>query len=739
MNILENLNDSQREAVLQTEGPLMIIAGAGSGKTTVLTRRLAYILQEKKADPYQILALTFTNKAAKEMKERIEKMAGPEAKNIWMGTFHSIFAKILRFESTNIGYSSNFTIYDQEDAQSLIKSIIRELKFDEKTFKPNAVSFLISKAKNNLVDPDEYRAKYVQDEITEVASKVYYIYEDRLVKANAMDFDDLLIKPLILFKNHPEILQKYQNRFKYIMVDEYQDTNYAQYMITKQLAAKHVNLAIVGDDAQSIYAFRGANIENILSFQKDYPDCKIIKLELNYRSTSTIVDAANDIIAKNKNQIKKKVYTTNETGDKIKIIEGLNEQEEAQKIATAIREQKQIFSFQNRDFVVLYRTNAQSRAIEDSLRRAGLTYKIFGGLSFYKRKEIKDVLAYLKLAINPYDEEAIKRVINYPTRGIGVSTIERLVEIATANDMKLWDVILKIKTLDNSRFAPTVHSFGMMIQTFANYASTDSAFDTVNYITKNSGILKDLHVVNDSESIARWENVQELINAAKEFTDKQENTDKSLAAFMAEVSLFTDLEQEGEDPGNYISLMTIHSAKGLEFNSVFITGLEENLFPSMMAMNSRAEIEEERRLFYVAVTRAKKKLTLCFANSRYKFGKITPGEKSRFMDEVGSDYLEPDSMLKRGGLISLNQPGFLNNQPRKLIKISELNSTPSENFQGDDLTNLTVGSKVAHPKFGNGEVIELEGTGGDARATVTFKAFGQKVLILKYAKMKIIE
>ncbi len=739
MNILENLNDSQREAVLQTEGPLMIIAGAGSGKTTVLTRRLAYILQEKKADPYQILALTFTNKAAKEMKERIEKMAGPEAKNIWMGTFHSIFAKILRFESTNIGYSSNFTIYDQEDAQSLIKSIIRELKFDEKTFKPNIISFLISKAKNNLVDPDEYRAKYVQDEATEVASKVYYIYEDRLVKANAMDFDDLLIKPLILFKNHPEILQKYQNRFKYIMVDEYQDTNYAQYMITKQLASKHVNLAIVGDDAQSIYAFRGANIENILNFQKDYPDCKIIKLELNYRSTSTIVDAANDIIAKNKNQIKKKVYTTNETGDKIKIIEGLNEQEEAQKIATSIREQKQIFSFQNRDFVVLYRTNAQSRAIEDALRRAGLTYKIFGGLSFYKRKEIKDVLAYLKLAINPYDEEAIKRVINYPTRGIGVATIERLVEIATANDMKLWDVILKIKTLDNSRFAPTVHSFGMMIQTFANYASTDSAFDTVNYITKNSGILKDLHVTNDAESIARWENVQELINAAKEFTDKQENTDKSLAAFMAEVSLFTDLEQEGEDPGNYISLMTIHSAKGLEFNSVFITGLEENLFPSMMAMNSRAEIEEERRLFYVAVTRAKKKLTLCFANSRYKFGKITPGEKSRFMDEVGSDYLEPDSMLKRGGLISLNQPGFLNNQPRKLIKISELNSTPTENFEGDDLTNLAVGCKVAHPKFGNGEVIELEGTGGDARATVTFKAFGQKVLILKYAKMKIIE
>ena len=605
MDFLDQLNNAQREAVLNLDGPQLVIAGAGSGKTRVLTYRLAFILSQGLADPQELLALTFTNKAAKEMKERIFHLIGPEAKSLIMGTFHSIFSRILRIEAEKIGYTSSFTIYDSDDSLRQIKAILKEQNLNDKIYKPTIIRNTISMAKSQMVSPKEY-LDHAADDFNLKVAKVYQLYNLRLLQSNAMDFDDLLLKPIQLFNSHPDVLHKYQHRFKYIMVDEYQDTNMAQFILTNKLAAVHENICVVGDDAQSIYAFRGANIKNILNLKKHYPDLKIFKLEQNYRSTQNIVNAANSVIKRNRDQIEKKVFTENEAGDRILVLEAGSEQEESRKITGLIREQKQMHNYFNKDFAILYRTNAQSRALEDELRRTGLTYKVFGGLSFYQRKEIKDVVAYMRLAINPMDEQAVRRIINYPTRGIGKTTIEKLTVIADQNSMPLWEVMEKVgKTGLNKRAVTAISGFVTMIKSFAAVAKSNDAYDTAAHIAKQSGILKDLHSENSIEGLGRWENVQELLNAAQSFVEESDADDVSLESFLADISLFTDQDQKIEKT-DYITLMTIHSAKGLEFKSVFLAGMEENLFPSALSMETRADLEEERRLFYVAVTRQKK-------------------------------------------------------------------------------------------------------------------------------------
>lgn len=741
MEFLSELNEAQRAAAKNVVGPTMIIAGAGSGKTRTLTYRLAFIIDQGHADPFEILALTFTNKAAKEMKERIAKLVGPEARNIWMGTFHSLFARMLRYEAEKIGFTKNFTIYDTDDSQSMLRKIVKELKLDDKTYKPKVLYFHISSAKNALVDPLTYTAEYVTDSFTNSVARIYTIYQNRLLQSNAMDFDDLLMKPIELFEKHPESLRRWQDRFRFIMVDEYQDTNHAQYVICKMLSASHRNICVVGDDAQSIYSFRGANIKNILNFRKDYPETQVYKLEQNYRSTGTIVEAANSIIARNKNQIKKKVFTENDKGDLIKVMEASSEAEEGRLVTDSIREQIMRKNFQYKDFAVLYRTNAQSRAIETELRRANVKYKIFGGLSFYKRKEIKDVLAYLKLAVNPVDEAALIRVLNYPTRGIGKTTQDKIAVQADQHNLKLWEALRLVNEWPVSgRAKNSIRAFVEKIEYFGVVAGQKNAAEAATVIAKESGILKELHSDNDIESLSRWENVQELLNAAQEFVEDTDNDSDKLDAFLAEVSLFTDQDEKLEDT-NFVTLMTIHAAKGLEFPSVFLVGLEEELFPSAMSMQSRADLEEERRLFYVAVTRAKHHLTLSYAKSRYKFGAPQYNPVSRFLQEVDEEFVtfpKKDSPLPHKMRETRQIPGPSLRPLRNPRKVSRGGESSSNTFKGDDLAKLAEGMRVEHHKFGKGRVEVLEGSGSERKATVFFQNKGKKVLLLKYAKLRIL-
>lgn len=739
MYFLNELNDAQRAAVEATDGPVMIIAGAGSGKTRVLTYRLAFLIDQGLADPFQILALTFTNKAAKEMKERIVKLVGSDAKNIYMGTFHSIFAKMLRFEAEKLGYTSNFTIYDSDDTESMIKKVVDSLNLDPKKFKPRVMYTHISSAKNALVDPEDYAINYVTDEQSNIIARIYKIYQSRLFDSNAMDFDDLLMKPIELFKRFPDVLEKWQRRFKYIMVDEYQDTNHAQYVITKMLADGYGNICVVGDDAQSIYSFRGATIKNILNFRKDWENTQIFKLEQNYRSTGNIVGAANSIIARNKDQIKKNVFTENAEGDLIQVLEAPTEQEESRMITDIIRDQKMRNNYRNMDFAVLYRTNAQSRAVETELRRANIRYKVFGGLSFYRRKEIKDVTSYLKLAINPQDQASLLRVINYPARGIGGTSLDRLTVLADEKGLSLWDALMRVADFPElGRARKAFEDFVLMIRTFGIKAKELNAYDCASYIAKQSGILKELHQDNDLESLSRWENVQELLNAAKEFTEDKNNDSHALDAFLAEISLFTDQDEKHEDP-DFVTLMSIHAAKGLEFPSVFVVGLEEELFPNFMSLQSRADLEEERRLFYVAVTRAKERLAISWAKTRYKYGNLQYNEPSRFLDEVEEAFL---TFPNRRKVPMAQRPSIPGMPPRPgaipaISAQARARGTTGE-IEGDDLSQLSAGMAVQHGKFGTGSVMAVEGVGNERKATVFFESTGQKVLLLKYAKLKIL-
>ncbi|MCL4639229.1 MAG: UvrD-helicase domain-containing protein [Olivibacter sp.] len=760
MDYLQGLNPSQRAAVEQTDGPVMIVAGAGSGKTRVITYRVAHLIQ-KGIDPFNILVLTFTNKAAKEMRERIMKVVGNEAKNIWMGTFHSVFAKILRVEAHHIGYPANFTIYDTDDSKSLIRSILKEMQLDDKLYNANFVYNRISAAKNNLISAAEYQ-KNAQIQAEDQSGgrgnlgQIYQTYSQRCYKAGAMDFDDLLFKTNVLLNQHPEVLYKYQTKFKYLMVDEYQDTNFSQYLIVKRLAAINENICVVGDDAQSIYAFRGANIQNILNFEKDYPDLKVFKLEQNYRSTQNIVNAANSIISNNKNQLKKNVFSENETGDKLKVVRAFSDNEEGKMVAENILQDRSLQSLRFKDFAILYRTNAQSRAMEEALRKLNIPYKIYGGTSFYQRKEIKDLIAYFRLTFNPNDEEALKRVINYPRRGIGDTSVERIFIAADQHQKSIWEVITTPQQYLDGRTAAVVYPFGSLIQSFQVLAKNNSAYDTALHIAQHSGILKDLYEDKSVEGLNRYENIQELLNGIKEFSEREDIAEKGLDVFMQDIALLTNDDNDKNPNADTVSLMTIHSSKGLEFPQVFIVGLEENLFPSQLALNSRTELEEERRLFYVAITRAEKKLTLSYATSRYRWGTLNNCEPSRFIDEIDPRYLALDfsapTASKSSGddvfgkaRTAWSQPQsqdiFTKPKPKVVPKTTSIlpkAHQPSAGFAPSDTSNLQVGMEVEHERFGFGKVINLEGNKPDIKATIFFKELGQKQLLLKFAKLRIV-
>lgn len=758
MDYLAGLNPSQRAAVEQTEGPVMIVAGAGSGKTRVITYRVAHLIR-KGVDPFNILVLTFTNKAAKEMRERIMNVVGAEAKNIWMGTFHSIFARILRVEAELIGYPKNFTIYDTDDTKSLIRAILKEMNLDDKLYNANYVYGRISAAKNNLISPQEYnRNEALLAEDRENGrpqmGQIYMTYAQRCYRAGAMDFDDLLFKTNVLLNKYPEVLHKYQHQFKYLMVDEYQDTNFSQYLIVKRLAAVHENICVVGDDAQSIYAFRGANIQNILNFQKDYPDVRVFKLEQNYRSTKTIVNAANSIIANNKNQLEKNVFSENEEGEKIKVVRAFSDNEEGKLVAEAILQEKALKSLNFKSFAVLYRTNAQSRAIEEALRKLNIPYKLYGGTSFYQRKEIKDLIAYFRLTFNPNDEEALKRIINYPRRGIGDTTIEKIIVAADRNQYRLWDVVANAQMFLDGRSATAVQNFATMIQSFQAVASRSNAFDTAMHIAQHSGILKDLYEDKSVEGLARYENIQELLNGIKEFSEREDIEEKGLDVFLQDVALLTNDDNDKDPNADTVSLMTIHASKGLEFPVVFIVGLEENLFPSQMSLNSRSELEEERRLFYVAVTRAEKKLHLSYATSRYRWGTLNTCEPSRFLDELDPRYLDldfkPRAMHADEGSFKTDRIAWQTKgddmfskpkpKPVKTTAILPKAHIPTPGFAPSDMRKIQVGMEVEHQRFGFGKVVNLEGTNPDnMKATIFFKELGQKQLLLKFAKLRIVD
>ncbi|MBE9601735.1 ATP-dependent helicase [Pedobacter sp. MC2016-24] len=770
MDYLAGLNPQQRAAVENTQGPAMIVAGAGSGKTRVITYRVAHLI-EKGVDAFNILVLTFTNKASKDMRERISKVIGSEAKNIWMGTFHSVFAKILRVEAEKIGYPSNFTIYDTDDSKSLIRAILREMQLDDKLYNANFVYNRISSAKNNLVSYTEYmeNAEIQAEDISNkrpLIGVIYETYTKRCFKAGAMDFDDLLFKTNVLLKTHPDVLNKYQQKFKYLMVDEYQDTNFSQYTIVKKLAAAYQNICVVGDDAQSIYAFRGANIQNILNFERDYPDLKVYKLEQNYRSTQNIVEVANSIIANNKNQLEKNVFSDNEAGDRIKVQRAFTDNEEGKIVAEAIVQERSSKGYTYHDFAILYRTNAQSRAMEEALRKLNIPYKIYGGLSFYQRKEIKDLIAYFRLTFNPADEEAIKRVINYPKRGLGDTTVEKILVAADKHDTTMWQVICNPQQYIEGRIANQLNDFAMMIQSFAAEAKKLDAYETALYIAQHSGILKELHSDNTEEGRGRHENIQELLNGIKEFGEREDIEDRSLAVFMQDIALLTNDDKKDDKSLDTVSLMTIHSSKGLEFKNVFVVGLEENLFPSQMSLNSRTDLEEERRLFYVAVTRAEKKLTLTYATSRYRWGTLTNCEPSRFIDEINARYLEIE--VVKPAKSSLGEDSF-NDERRswtqqrdsfskpKMSSPSSSSTTssapprpkttsmlpkahvPTPGFAPDPANAFQNGMDVEHEKFGFGKIISLEGTLPDVKATVFFQGLGNKQLLLKFAKLRIVK
>jgi DNA helicase-2/ATP-dependent DNA helicase PcrA len=756
-NLLQNLNKSQLEPTLQTDGPMIVIAGAGSGKTRVLTYKIAYLMS-KGVDAYNILALTFTNKAAKEMKERISSMLEDnESKNLWIGTFHSVFAKILRIEADRLGYPSNFTIYDTQDSQRLVSSIISELNLDKEIYKYKQIYSRISSYKNNLITVKAYNSNNELIEADRQARRprlidIYTEYVNRCFKSGAMDFDDLLLKTNELLSRFPEVLSKYQNMFRYVLVDEYQDTNHSQYLIVKALSDKFQNICVVGDDAQSIYGFRGANINNILNFQKDYDDVKLFKLEQNYRSTKNIVKAANSLIEKNQKRLEKVVWTENDEGNKIKVNRLLTDGDEGRFVASSIFENKNSKQLQNKDFAILYRTNAQSRAFEDSLRKRNIPYRVYGGLSFYQRKEIKDVLAYLRLIINSNDEEAFKRVINFPARGIGQTTINKLLIEANTLNISLYSVCKELEGLKiniSSGIKIKITNFINLIETFKISAKNKNAFDIANEVVNDSGIIKTYSSLTSIEDQAKIQNIEEMLNGIKDFVEIQREVPEStgsISEFLEDVALATDSDKDDQDK-NKVALMTIHLAKGLEFPIVYIVGLEENLFPSAMNLNSRNDLEEERRLFYVALTRAEREAYLTYALSRYRWGKLTDSEPSRFIDEIDEEYLDILTSVNENKFKPLirakesNEPSFNKLRFKKVIakpkgnfkKIQE-NSNNSNLFDN----KLVVGNIVEHIRFGNGEVVNIEGRGADIKAEINFENGGVKKLLLRFAKLKII-
>lgn len=743
---LAELNPPQREGAVNTEGPCMIIAGAGSGKTRVLTYRIAHLITHHKVDPFNILSLTFTNKAAKEMRNRIEKVVGSDARNIWTGTFHSVFARILRSEATKLGYPSNFTIYDTVDTKSLIKNIVKEKGLDDKVYKPNVVYNRISSAKNRLVSWQEYQKNpvYQSDDIENGKPKmadIYKTYVQRCFKADAMDFDDLLFNTNVLFRDFPDALNKYQQRFHFIMVDEFQDTNISQYLITKKLAAVRQNICVVGDDAQSIYAFRGADIQNILNFEKDYPDLKIIKLEQNYRSTQNIVNAANSVINNNKAQLRKEIWTSNEDGHQLELLKALSDNEEGKLVASAIFEEKHHNQLRNSDFAILYRTNSQSRAMEEALRRMNIKYKVVGGLSFYQRKEIKDLLSYLRFVVNQNDEQALRRIINLPKRGIGLGTVDKMVVAAFDHDMNLWEVIDNAESFVSGRAANAIRDFAIMIHSFMISAQKKDAYEAASHIAKNSGLLKDLYEDKTIEGLNRYDNVQELLNAIKEYVDNPEVEEKNLGAFLQEIALATDADDKKNDVEDAVTMMTIHSAKGLEFKYVFIVGMEEDLFPSQMMLSSRADLEEERRLFYVAITRAEKRVYLSYAVNRYRFGRLKNCEPSRFLEEIDPQFIRVNRTLSTKEPVGTSSyaknlvSGI--NQQQKRPFVQKTNYQPSIDFAPSDTSKLVKGMKVEHPKFGFGTVKEMDIQGSQRKARVIFDQVGVKTLLLAFAKLKI--
>tara|TARA_B100000683_G_scaffold241716_1_gene249966 strand:+ start:7238 stop:9496 length:2259 start_codon:yes stop_codon:yes gene_type:complete len=750
-NYLQDLNNDQRKAVEQTEGSSMVIAGAGSGKTRVLTYKIAHLLKHG-VNPFNILALTFTNKASKEMKERIDKIVGGnKSKSLWMGTFHSVFSRILRIESEKIHYPRNFTIYDTADSKSLIRSIIKELNLDKDIYKVGTIQNRISSLKNNFITPDRYK-NYPELTQTDQKAKrtefgrIYHLYVQRCFKSGAMDFDDLLIKTYKLLEDFPESLYKYQNQFKYILVDEYQDTNHIQYLIIKKLAALNENICVVGDDAQSIYAFRGANIQNILNFKLDYPDYKLYKLEQNYRSTKNIVEAANSLIKHNEKQIEKDVWTNNKIGDEIIICESSTDNDEGRLVANTIKELLSDDNYNN--FAILYRTNAQSRALEESLRKTGIPYKIYGGLSFYQRKEVKDLLSYFRMSINPNDEEALKRTINYPARGIGATTIQKLIIASNENNTSIWDIISKIEDLNlkiNSGTRKKLAEYETLIKSFSAQIETKDAYDVAEIITKSSGLFSLLNSDKTPEGISRFENIQELLNGIKDFTENYDGElSPILSEFMKDVALLTDSDNEKKEDYNKVTLMTIHASKGLEFPHVFVVGMEEGLFPSMMSGNSQSELEEERRLFYVAITRAKKRLFLSHANIRFKWGQYIDSEESRFLSELDPQFVIRRNFAKSHETEIKPHEIFVKTRPEnkeQLVqkKFVKINSKKNYNINKSDLSDLKNGQVVKHSKFGTGKIINIEGEGGNKKATVYFNGFGNKQLLLKFAKLEIVK
>jgi len=817
MDYLKGFNERQREAVETIDGPLMIVAGAGSGKTKVLTTRIAHLMA-KGVDAFNILALTFTNKAAKEMKERVEHILGNhEARNLYIGTFHSVFARILRTEANKLGYPNNFTIYDTDDAKSVIKTVINEMNLDDKHYKPSTVYNRISSAKNALVNAEEYKNDWhLQQEDMRAnrpaIAQIFDAYSKRCFKNGAMDFDDLLIKFYELLKNFPESLSKYQRKFQFIMIDEYQDTNPAQYEIIKLLGAMHENVCVVGDDAQSIYSFRGATIENILQFQKDYDNVHVVKLEQNYRSTKNILHVANEVIANNKNQIEKILFTDNTDGEKIRLVRTMTDNDEGKFVADTIQEQKLRNHYRNKDFAILYRTNAQSRAFEESLRRMAIPYIIYGGISFYQRKEIKDFIAYLRLIVNPRDEEALKRVINYPARGIGKTTVDKCVLFANERNISMWEVLTRSRELGfKAGTADAIDEFVTMIKSFASMLQKNNAYEVAVHVGKQTNLVKELFNDKSTEGLQRYENIQELLNSIKEWVDDTTNRQQidddgvviadnpfeekdkpqqqltfeaapteeqlkvgpiSLGAYLQQITLLTDADEKDPDADS-VKLMTIHAAKGLEFECVFAAGLEEMLFPNALSINTREELEEERRLFYVVITRAKKKLWITYANTRYKFGQIVQNEPSRFLDELPETHI--DKSYAGGGL--RNQSSFGGGSAfdrmkgwgnkgndyddvaraekkygpppsQKKTTTSSLitparNQTiehkPAADFVASDTSNLQEGQKVEHQKFGFGVVAKMEGSAHNPIATVKFELNGEKKIMLNYAKLRIIE
>lgn len=758
---LEGLNERQKEAVEHIEGPLMIVAGAGSGKTKVLTTRIAHLMH-KGVDAFHILALTFTNKAASEMKERVEKILGnTEARNLYIGTFHSVFARILRAEANKLGYPNNFTIYDTDDAKSVIKSIVNDLNLDDKHYKPAYVYNRISAAKNSLIDPVAYKLdSYIQQEDARsnrpMMADIYDAYAKRCFKNGAMDFDDLLFKMHVLLTHFPEVLAKYQHRFQYVLIDEYQDTNMAQYQIIKMLGAVHENICVVGDDAQSIYSFRGATVQNILQFQDDYEDVKVVKLEQNYRSTQSILNVANQIISNNKNQIPKSLWTDNIEGEKIILVRTLTDNDEGRFIADAITEQKLRNHYHNKDFAILYRTNAQSRSFEESLRRMNIPYKLYGGVSFYQRKEIKDFLAYLRVIVNTQDEENMKRIINYPVRGIGKTSIERVIITANEQGKTFWEIL---HTPDAAGLkgaaASSIEQFVTMIKSFQVMLEKQNAYDVAFAVGKHTNLVQELYNDKSVEGLARYENIQELLNSIKEFTEtpdeEGELRDKSLGSYLQQITLLTDADTNDDTEQDAVKLMTIHAAKGLEFPCVFNVGLEENLFPNAMSLYDRADLEEERRLFYVAVTRAKERLWVTYANSRYRFGNLIQNEPSRFIEEIPEKHLDrtytgpgnraQGSVTAFGSMLnqSFDKMPSLKKLADKLQQPAKAAHTPSADFKADDPMEMEPGMQVEHQKFGFGQIKSLEGGMNNRIATIEFSGgHGVKKIMLNFARLRIV-